>query len=47
VAGHVGKGDAERLSDISLALFDESIGGILKDAHNLGIYLIEILDGVS
>ena len=47
VAGHVGKGDAERLSDISLALFDESVGGILKDAHNLGIYLIEILDGVS
>jgi hypothetical protein len=47
VARHVGKGDAERLSHISLALFDESVSGIFKDAHNLGVYLIEILDGVS
>ena len=47
MARHEGKGDAEGLSDISLALFDESVGGIFKDAHNLGVYLIEILDGVS
>ena len=47
MAGHVGKGNAERLSHITLALFDESVGGIFKDAYNLGVYLIEVLDGVS
>ena len=47
VAGHIGKGNAESLSHISLALFDECVSSILKNADNLWVYLIEILDGVS
>lgn len=47
VARHVGKGNAESLSDISFALFDECVSCILKDAHNLGVYLVEILNCVS